>query len=33
LNAPVMGPIVALAFLIFLRKRVAVEERALGIRT
>jgi methyltransferase len=32
LNAPVTGVVVALAFFYFLRKRIAVEERALGIR-
>jgi methyltransferase len=32
LNAPVAGIVISLAFLYFLRKRIAVEERALGIR-
>jgi methyltransferase len=32
LNAPVSGVVVALSFFYFLRKRIAVEERALGIR-
>jgi methyltransferase len=32
LNAPVSGVVVALAFFYFLRKRIAVEERALGIK-
>jgi methyltransferase len=32
LNAPVTGVITALAFFYFLRKRIAVEERALGIK-
>ena len=31
LNAPVTGVVVALSFFYFLRKRIAVEERALGI--
>jgi methyltransferase len=32
LNAPVAGVVVALSFFYFLRKRIAVEERALGIK-
>jgi isoprenylcysteine carboxyl methyltransferase (ICMT) family protein YpbQ len=31
LNAPVVGVVVVLSFFYFLRKRIAVEERALGI--
>jgi hypothetical protein len=32
MNAPISGVLVALSFFYFLRKRIAVEERALGIR-
>ena len=32
MNAPVAGVLVALSFFYFLRKRIAVEERALGIQ-
>ena len=32
LNAPLSGVVVAIAFFYFLRKRIAVEERALGIK-
>jgi methyltransferase len=32
MNAPIAGPVVALVFFYFLRQRIAVEERALGLR-
>jgi methyltransferase len=32
LNAPISGVITVVSFFYFLRKRIAVEERALGIR-